>query len=137
MNLLDKAKTFWRERASFSEITRHSQPSFSQFGEDLVLQILLQPGREGTYVDVGANHPIKGSNTFRLYLRGWNGLAIDPNPSFASEFKKFRPRDRYLTEGVALERSTLTYHAFEDDVYNTFDPSVVSKLLDEGHSLRA
>jgi hypothetical protein len=52
MDFRDKVTTFWRERASVAAISRNSKPSLSKFGEDVVLQILLQPGRQGTYVDV-------------------------------------------------------------------------------------
>jgi hypothetical protein len=41
----------------------------------------------------------------------------------------------YLTRGFALKPSTLTYHAFEDDVFNTFDTNAVEKLLGQGHAL--
>lgn len=96
---------------------------------------LLHPGKRGTYVDVGANHPMHGSNTFRLYLRGWDGLAIDPNPQFAGDFRKLRPRDRYLMEGVSLRPATLTYHAFENDVLNTLDPQLAEGRAKDGEKL--
>ncbi|MEI9928867.1 MAG: hypothetical protein WDN44_15790 [Sphingomonas sp.] len=51
----------------------------SFFGEDVLLGRLLKTASSGTYVDVGANHPIEGSNTYRLYRQGWTGLTIDPN----------------------------------------------------------
>src|SRR5688500_13277048 len=40
--------------------------SFSQHGEDRVILDYFG-GRVGTYVDVGANYPIKISNTYLLY----------------------------------------------------------------------
>ena len=132
MSVLNKAWLVWQARRNLREVVRHSRPSFSQYGEDLIVDKLLHPRDKGTYVDVGANHPINGSNTFRLYLRGWNGLAIDPNPRFAQDFKSYRPRDRYLTEGVSLTNDSLTYHVFEKDVFNTFDVSTVNNLLGEG-----
>ncbi len=40
-----------------------------------------------------------------------------------------------MTEGAALKPETLTYHAFEQNVFNTFDDNVVEKLLNEGRKL--
>ena len=49
--------------------------SFSQEGEDKILSQMLP--KKGTYLDIGCSHPIKGSNTFLLYLFGWSGTCID------------------------------------------------------------
>ena len=55
--------------------------SYSQFGEDALVNSLFRNKKYGIYVDVGAYHPILYSNTYALYRRGWRGFAIDPNPS--------------------------------------------------------
>lgn len=70
--------------------------SYSQRGEDLVLDSLLTRlgDVEQTYVDVGSNHPVRQSNTYRLYLRGWRGVLIDANAELVSMCERLRPRDR-------------------------------------------
>ena len=107
-------------------------PSFSQFGEDHALLRLLKPRSTGTYVDVGANEPLEGSNTAFLYSLGWTGLAIDANPVFAPKFRKTRPQDTFLTMGVALEPAELTYFEFENNVFNTLSPERAAQLTAEG-----
>ena len=61
--------------------------SFSQYGEDILLRDLfrteLMELDSGFYVDVGAFHPFRFSNTAFLYIMGWNGLNIDANPQGA------------------------------------------------------
>lgn len=94
--------------------------SFSQYGEDVLLSATLHPGPQGFYVDVGAYHPWKGSNTYKLYLRGWSGLTIEPNPQAAAAFRRFRPRDLHIVAGVAAEDGQLIYHQFADEKLNTF-----------------
>lgn len=94
---------------------------FSQYGEDAILSA-LRPRSTGTYVDVGAHHPWRGSNTYKLYLKGWTGLTIEPNPDHAAAFSRFRPRDQHLVMGVAAEASTLVYHRFRDSRLNSFQP---------------
>ena len=95
--------------------------SFSYSGEDKLLSLLL-PCPTGFYVDVGAYHPIVGSNTYKLYLQGWRGLTIEPCHDNARLFEQLRPRDRHLTIGIAAESSMLTYHRFPYAELNTFDP---------------
>ena len=65
--------------------------SYSQFGEDAVLQHLLKKST-GTFVDIGAYHPVLYSNTYAFYRRGWSGIVIDPNPRFKKLYRLFRPR---------------------------------------------
>ena len=68
--------------------------SYAQVGEDRILQALCP--KIGFYVEVGANHPLRCSNTFLLYLSGWRGIAIDANESLISLFKKIRPLDQSI-----------------------------------------
>ena len=56
--------------------------SYSQLGEDLViLNHLERLGKNikspGFYVDIGAFHPLDGSNTYKLYRNGSSGVVID------------------------------------------------------------
>ena len=135
MGLLSKAKKLWINKNAVQHVFRNSKPNFSQYAEDVVFERLLKPGPRGTYLDVGANHPINGSNTFSLYLRGWTGLTIDPNPKFAALHRRFRPKDVFLAEGVSRIPSKLRYFAFEHDVFSTFDADRASRLVSEGHEV--
>lgn len=114
---------------------KSARPIFSQFGEDVALTRLLWPQNKGTYVDVGANDPFEGSNTAFLYLKGWSGLAVDPNPAYARQYKKSRPRDIYLTEGASNGTGELTYHEFDDDRMNTLSDGRASDLISENRNV--
>lgn len=52
--------------------------TYSQFGQDLFVLKTLKDTQNGVFVDVGGNHPIKGSNTYLLEQNGWTGIAIEP-----------------------------------------------------------
>src|SRR5215510_10661697 len=65
----------------------YRRTSFSQQGEDLILARLFEGQRRGFYVDVGAHHPRRFSNTFLLYRRGWRGLNIDAAPGSMRLFR--------------------------------------------------
>lgn len=135
MSMASKLRWVFARRASLRTVLRKSSVTVSQYGEDVIFDRLLRPGPRGTYVDVGANHPVDGSNTFRLYAKGWNGLAIDPNPAFAALYRQHRPRDIWLTAGVSATPGTLTYHEFATSVFNTFDPAQVTHLVSEGRQV--
>lgn len=95
--------------------------SYSQEGEDMILRRLFDSCRSGFYIDVGAHHPLRFSNTYFFYRLGWSGINIEPNPDFALAFRLFRPRDEHVQEGVAESPGTLTYFRFDDAALNTFD----------------
>lgn len=69
--------------------------------------------RNGFYVDVGCNHPVKMSNTFRFYLRGWRGIAIDGNSEFAKLFSRYRPRDYFIAALVSDEEKLMQFKIYE------------------------
>lgn len=43
---------------------KYSRRSFSQEGEDLIVHNILYERENGFYVDVGAHHPLRFSNTY-------------------------------------------------------------------------
>jgi FkbM family methyltransferase len=99
----------------------YSRDSYSQEGEDLVLERFLEGRRSGFYVDVGAHHPMRFSNTYRLYRRGWRGLNIDANPGSMDIFRRVRPRDINVEAAISAGNGQLTYYVFNDPALNTFD----------------
>ena len=94
---------------------------YSQEGEDLILDRLLEHRAEGFYVDVGAHHPVRFSNTYLFYRRGWRGINIDAMPGSMRKFERVRPHDINIECGVADSAGTLTYYCFDEPALNTFD----------------
>jgi FkbM family methyltransferase len=103
--------------------------SFGQNGEDLILDRMLEREEAGFYVDVGAHHPVRFSNTCLFYRRGWRGINIDAQPGSMRLFRKHRPRDINIECGVAARAGTLSYFRFNEPALNTFDESE-AKLKD-------
>ena len=102
-------------------LDNNHQMSYSQEGEDMVLSRFLEGRQTGYYVDVGAHHPIRFSNTYRFYQKGWRGLNIEPSPSSIEQFKRKRERDVNLSLGVGESPGELTFYMFDDPALNTFD----------------
>jgi FkbM family methyltransferase len=44
----------------------------------------------GFFVDVGANHPSDGSQSWHLEERGWNGVLVEPQPDLAQDLAQVR-----------------------------------------------
>lgn len=93
---------------------------YSQFGEDQILLEIFGEKRDGFYVDVGAHHPQRYSNTYLLHARGWKGINIDPDPHTIELFKAARPHDRNILTGIGVREEELDYYRFSDSAVNTF-----------------
>lgn len=79
-----------------------SKFSYAQFGEDIILDYLFsQIGiQHPTYLDIGANEPRRGSNTYRFYSKGSKGVLVEPNPLLVSKLSRKRSRDTVLNAGI-------------------------------------
>ena len=59
-----------------------STPIFvSQAGQDRFVHALTSGQANGTFLDIGCNHPVVYSNTYALEKRGWTGLLVDNDPN--------------------------------------------------------
>lgn len=97
------------------------QKSWSQEGEDLILSRYFENIKtKGFYVDVGAHHPLRFSNTYKFYKQGWHGINIDAMPGSMDLFNKLRPRDINLEKAVSDSRQIMTYYAFNEPAFNGF-----------------
>jgi FkbM family methyltransferase len=105
--------------------------AYSQEGEDRILYSLfgLLNKNNGFYVDVGAHHPLRYSNTHLLYLRGWHGINIDANNDAIQLFQKTRPRDINVAIGVDDKTDKLTFFVFNEPAVNTFDAEVAQNII--------
>lgn len=101
--------------------------SFSQEGEDRILDRVFEEKTNGFYVDVGAHHPVHLSNTYYFYCRGWRGINIDAAPGSMSAFHQLRPHDINLEVGIGEEPGTLPFHIFNEATLSTFDPAVAKE----------
>jgi FkbM family methyltransferase len=94
--------------------------SYSQDGEDIVIAEFFKDKLEGFYVDVGAHHPQRFSNTYYFYLKGWSGINIDAMPGSMKIFDDSRPRDINLEIPISDKSEILTYYEFDEPALNSF-----------------
>ncbi len=84
--------------------------SFSEYFEDFILYVLLLDIKNGFYIDIGAYDPNKVSVTKAFYLRGWNGINIEPLPNQFKLFEKERPKDINLQIVVGNNEGNVTFY---------------------------
>ncbi len=103
-----------------------SYRSYSQEGEDMVLKSFFEARKnyKGFFVDVGAHHPIRFSNTAYFYKHGWNGINIEPTPGAVRIFKFLRRRDINLNIGVSNKIGKLNFYCFNEPALNGFSKEI-------------
>lgn len=108
--------------------------SYAIEAEDLLLanacvRLLRRPVSDGgSYLDLGASHPVDHSNTYYFYERGWSGICVEANPELCSLYPTARPRDVVHNVGIASKPGPLTYHRFKQYLNNGF---LSQKIVDE------
>jgi len=107
---------------SFSE-DLFSSLSYSQEGEDMVLKRLLRGRPPGFYVDVGAHHPMRFSNTHAFYRAGWRGINIDAQPGSMNAFYELRPEDINIEIAVSDTPGRVPFYGFSAPELNGLSPS--------------
>lgn len=116
-----------RRALKYKEPSPFLNISYSQEGEDLILGRVFESKASGFFVDVGALHPVRFSNTYKFYELGWNGINIDATPGSMELFTRMRPRDVNLEVPISDTAQTLPYYIFNEPALNTFS----KELADE------
>lgn len=109
--------------------------SYSQLGEDLVINKILRGKKNFFYVDVGANDPDRFSNTKYYYLRGGHGINIEPNVINFKKFVKSRKRDINLNIGISDKNNTLKFYEFKPSTLSTFSKKDSDENIKNGYDL--
>jgi FkbM family methyltransferase len=110
-----------------------SQTYYSQEGEEIILRRYFQQRNTGFFVDIGAHHPQKFSNTYKLYQLGWRGVNIDATPKSMEIFNLLRPKDINLECAISDGVEQLTFYEFDEPALNTFSKEKADVILKESN----
>lgn len=124
-------------QAVLKRLGDHAVLSYSQEGEDMILRRVFENRPRGFYVEVGAPHPTRFSNSYYFYKQGWNGINIDATPDSMSLFRNMRPRDVNLEFAISQEKETRDFFIFNDPALNTFDEKLARESEDCGYHILA
>jgi len=105
---------------------RNVEYYFSQYGEDIIVSRYFPAAYRGFFVEVGALHPYRYSNSALFHIRGWRGITIDPNPEAVLEFERARPEEHHVCAAVAHETGVLRYQMFSEPAFNRLRSSNVT-----------
>jgi FkbM family methyltransferase len=128
--MIEILKNFLKRILYFLNWDKWMNLSWSQEGEDLILNRIFGSKKNGFYIDVGSHHPKRFSNTYFFYKRGWSGINIDAMPGSKIIFDKTRPRDINIELGVGKKKDQLTYYIFNEPALNGFSKDL-SKIRDD------
>ena len=83
--------------ADLGKLTNYGSQRNSRNFEEWIIRDFFQDRRDGIFLDVGANHHQRESNTYFLETSlGWSGVAIEPLAEFAAGYAAHRPRTRFV-----------------------------------------
>lgn len=99
-------------------------------GDDSILDSLLRGFSTGTYVEVGANHPVNENVTFRLSQLGWSGLSIDATESLRSVWEDLRPKDNFHVATLSDKKQSVDLVQYQDTSLNSIS-SFAQQKADE------
>jgi FkbM family methyltransferase len=105
-----------------NERKTNAMVSFSQSGEDLIKSYifrtigLLNP----SYIDIGAHHPYRFSNTAIFYESGSCGINVEPNPDLFQQISSVRNSDVNLNIGIGDKEDSLEFYKFSVPAWITF-----------------
>ena len=109
---------------------------YSQCHEDEFMLRYL-PERNGTYIDVGAGQPVRGSNSYYFYKKGWTGHLFEPIQSNINLIKIFRRRDAKYRKLIGETNTKTTFYEFIPTEYSTTVKNVANNLVKEGKKLKS
>ena len=87
--------------------------SYTQNLEDYHLSLALAGRACGTYIDVGAGHPIADNVSFWFYERGWRGIVVEPQADLAGLYGRLRPRDVAVCGLVGRHDGEIDFHVVD------------------------
>ena len=93
---------------------KYSKKSFSISSVDLILDRIFSNFKDGIYLDIGCNHPIKYNNTYLLFKKGWKGINVDLDNDSIKQFNLMRRNDHNVNELITSkdneEKDLYFYH---------------------------
>jgi FkbM family methyltransferase len=104
---------------------------YSDFGEDKIIEKLAPLGSI-TYLDIGAGHPIIGSNTYYFYRIGYKGISIEPIRFHSTFHKLIRPKDQQINALVSKSKQARKFYEFNPTQYSTTSFKHYMKLTQMG-----
>jgi FkbM family methyltransferase len=80
----------------------------------------------GFFVDVGANHPQHGSQSWPLEQRGWSGVVVEPQPHLAEKLRELRKARVFEVVCSSPRNAGKTFPFYLADMHSSLNPQLVT-----------
>lgn len=107
--------------------------SYAQNFEDVMLWRALGTIKNGTYIDIGAQDPVKDSVSLAFYHHGWRGLHLEPSLQYATALKQARPDEQVRQAAVGSAQGQLTFYEFADTGLSTGEQHIAEQHIAQGY----
>jgi FkbM family methyltransferase len=87
--------------------------SYTQNLEDYHLSLAFAGQPAGSYIDIGAGHPVADNVSFWFYERGWRGIVVEPQGELAALYGRLRPRDTVVRALVGRGNGQTDFYQVE------------------------
>ncbi len=113
-----------KEKIIITHLQWNSRGIFqAQVNEDAICLLLLNKIgvklNELRYLDIGAHHPVKLSNTYLFYMLGSSGILVEPNKDLKNLIEVVRPRDQLICKAVSLDGGRKSFYKLKSSTLNT------------------
>jgi FkbM family methyltransferase len=105
--------------------------SYSDFGEDQIIQRVFGDYK-GSYLDIGAGHPIIGSNTYLFYKKGWSGITLEPIRFHNFLHRIKRRNDTQIRALIGNSNQMTKFYEFNPTQYSTSSETEYKTMIDNG-----
>ena len=116
---------------NFSALVGRSKVSYSDFNEDLIVENIFE-GQIGSYIDVGAGHPVIGSNTYKFYEKGWDGITVEPIRLHNTLHRLKRRRDLQIHRLLSESKTKVKLYEFNPTQYSTNSETQYKSMVSAG-----
>jgi hypothetical protein len=104
--------------------------TYSQSGQDLWV---LSKVPIGTYLEIGASHPIDINNTYLLEQNGWSGISIDIDDQCQQLWKQTRENELIIADALQYNYEAKLYDYIQIDIEPPNQSlEVLKRLLSQG-----
>lgn len=111
------------------------QKVYSQSSEQLFILDVFEDQPAGKFIDIGAYDIERFSNTRALYLKGWSGVLVEPQPAnytAIAEHYKDEPRIEVLNVAIGETTGEIDFYESNGDAVGTTDEDHMKKWKDGG-----
>lgn len=115
---------------------------YGQYGEDVYIMRIMNelfniPPKQVTYLDIGAFHYMRSSNTYLFYKRGACGYLVEANPILCKNLRRKRSRDTVFNVAVTnkMSKADASFYVCSLPTRSTIDPNVAHELEKKGYRI--